>query len=370
MSEGDRRIRVWLPAAAAVVALAVSGTFALTQTSRQPQQYAEATAPVRIPVNDSLVDQCWTAAQKLRGTVEYPDRAQWRPVFAVAGSRTTVIAFRTGSRPLFCETNYFSVTLSDPVSEPGYAYGSRTAAMLVTEDGAVAGVLDPAWANTTISVTSDGDRTSRRAETQDGLFIWLASLPGSITSMSVRRAPGDPEMPLPKPKNSYGTVESNLDSGDHSTTDGVQLYRCINAVEPQSAVPDQSSWSMGGHVQSGADQLFLATNSLGVSVCTQKGNEPAQFLPYVSTRTWSPVKPTLLSGIPAVAGRPVVAGLLPPSVGKMRITFADKTTMDIKTYHNTFAVLMPPGPKPPAIASCTLFSIDGAILYNGPAATG
>ncbi len=369
MSEGDRRIRVWLPAAAAVVALAVSGTFALTQTSRTPQHYADAENPTRVPVSNTDVDQCWNAAQQLRGTVQYPDRSQWRPVFAVRNSRSTVIAIRTGSRPVFCENNYYSVTLSDPVTEPSYAQGSRTAAMLFTEDGAVAGVLDPAWADTTITVNFEGERTSGSPEVQDGLFIWLNSLPTSVSSASVRRTSGDPEVPLPKPKNSYGTVDSNLGSGDHSSSDGALLYRCINGISPPTAVPDMSSWSPGGRVQSGGDRLFLATNAQGVSVCVQNTGQEPKFLPYITTRTWSPVRPTLLQGIPAVAGRTVLAGLLPPGVAKVRITFADQTTMDTNALGNTFAVLLPPGGKPPAVASCTLYSSNGPILYSGPVGT-
>jgi hypothetical protein len=349
--EFDRRSRVWLPATAAVVALVVSATVAFTHhTDRSNQSSYADFSPSRMNVNSSEitneVDRCWAAAQKLRKTVQYPDRSEWQPALAARGPRSTVIGIRTKNRPFFCETTQNSATLSDPAADPVYALGTKTGAVFGTDAGALAGVVDPSWSQVQVGATYFGQQYSGTAVVQDGLFIYIGYISTTNSAMAVRRTDGDPQILLPKTRPGFGTVDADLQRGDHSTSRGAQLYQCVDDVGPLGTVPDTDSWNPGARVQANS------------------GQKPV-FLPYVTTKAWA-TEPTVLNVVPSVGGRSVLTGVLPPGVSRMRLTFADNTTSDADVSSNTFASLLPPTGTP---TSCTLFGTSGQILYIGPIAT-
>jgi hypothetical protein len=360
----DQRSRVWLPAVAAVAALVVSGIVALThQTDSKPDRsYWTTFTATRLPADSAEVkkdvDQCWASAQKLRKTVQYPDRSEWRPVVAISGPGSRLIAMRTKHRPLFCEVTQYSVSLSDPAADPVFAPGTRTGALFATDGGSVAGVVDQGWSRLTVGGTYMGEEFRNDATVQDGLFVFLSYMPATKASVVIRRTERDPQIPLPKPHPAFGTVDAGLPKGDRSSSSGAQLSRCIDEAGTQ--VPEAESWNPGGRVKTNSEQLTLAANAMGISACVEKPGEKPVFLPYLTTRTWA-AEPTLLPNVPSIGGRPVLAGILPFGVDRMRLTFAGGSTMDAAVGTNTFAALPPSTPT-----SCTLYGADNQILYAGP----
>jgi hypothetical protein len=367
MADGSRS-RVWLPATAAGIALLVSGIVALTHHGPGLQRNDPNPTVVELAVDSTQVtaevDRCWDAAQRLAKEARFPDRSEWRPVLSItAGGLSSVTAIQTNSRPLFCETTNSSVTLSNPSADPAYAPDTKTAAMLTTVNGTVAGVADPSWPDMRVAVTSKyrGDVTGT-AIRQAGLFIFQSFTSTVDGNVRASAEAGAPELVLPKPAAPFGTVDPGYPPGDRSSSHGVQLGRCVE--EAKSVGPDAETWNPGAVVEANGQRLIMAANPGGVSACLQRGQQ-AELMPYIS-RTTLVTAPQLLSVVPTVGGRALLAGLIPPGVARMQLTFADHTTMTADVAESTFAVLMPPDVSAPKNLTCTLLGASGQILYTGP----
>jgi hypothetical protein len=349
--------------------LLVSGIVALTHNGPGLRRNDPNPSVVEQAVGSSKVtaevDRCWEAAQRLAKEARFPDRSEWRPVLSIAaGGLSSVTAIQTNSRPLFCETTNSSVTLSNPSADPVYAPGTKTAAMLATVNGTVAGVADPSWPDMRVSVTSKfrGEDVTGTALRQDGLFIFQSFTSAVDGNVRASAETGAPELVLPKPAQPFGTVDPGYPPGDRSSTQGAQLGRCVE--EAKSLGPDADTWNPGAVVEANGQRLIMAANPGGVSACLQRGQQ-AELMPYIS-RTTLVTAPQLLSVVASVGGRALLAGLIPPGVARMQLTFADHTTMTADVAESTFAVLMPPDVSAPKNFTCTLLGTSGQILYTGP----
>ncbi|TCO65754.1 hypothetical protein [Actinocrispum wychmicini] len=365
-ANADRRPRrVWLPATAAVLALVVSGSIALVRHGDAPPKRDYHPTVVRLAVNSREVtaqlDRCWRTARELSTMAKYPDRSEWRPVLAVKGGELwTVTAIRTNGRPLFCETVIGGTTLSSPDADPVYAPGTRTAAMLTTNAGTVAGVVDPSWPDMRVRVVGRyQDDIEGRAVQQDGLFVYPSYLSAVDDRVTVGQD-GDPRIPLPPAPQPYGVVNPSYSSSDRSSTAGRHLGDCI----AKSGEPDSDGWSPAATVQANDERLILAVNPAGVGACLQQA-QGSRFMPYVS-RAVSAAKPELLSLTATVGGRQVVAGILPQGAADMRLTLADGTTLDADVDRDTFAALLPLGVTDTHGMTAKLAGNSRQILYVGP----
>jgi len=118
------------------------------------------------------LDRCWAQLQQSGKAGSVSARETWVPVFAVTEFGRTMTAARAAGKPLFCETTRTTVTVSDPNATPGYARGTSTAAMLVSADGGIGGVVGPDWRSMVfLTVAPSGASEQTEAFIKDGLFV-------------------------------------------------------------------------------------------------------------------------------------------------------------------------------------------------------
>lgn len=158
--------------------------------------------PLDLAAANANLDRCWAALQTAGKTAAVPARAAWAPVFELPNRGRTVTVTRAGDKPLFCETTRTTVTVSDPNAQPAFAAGSGTAAMMISKDGAVGGVVDKSWASMVfLSAIPDGGSMSTDVTIAGGLWVAYTDLktaPG--TRFTVRRTvPGHPETAVVEP---------------------------------------------------------------------------------------------------------------------------------------------------------------------------
>jgi hypothetical protein len=313
------------------------------------------------------LDRCWQATQQLSRVAQYPDRSGWWPVLSIAGPNSNVIAMRTpDSKPLFCETTRTGVSLSNPDVQTRYAPGTQTGSVFVSDIGTVAGVVDPAWDQVLVEVTSrDKDSFSGPATLKDGLFVFtsrVSTLDGTIT---VRASDRNPRLPLPYPAALYGTADPLPIPADRTSAAGKLLGECLGRAQ---GVIDAATWQADAVVEANDERLIMATNTAGTSACYQQPQRTV-FMPYLS-RTVPTHGPELLPVISSVGGEPVIAGLLPSGGFRMQLTLADNTVLNSVTKNHAFAILLPPNVGTLQTINCKVFGQDNKELYAGPLLVG
>jgi hypothetical protein len=354
------RSKLWLASAAVVTLLAGGAVVLATQPESRPE-------PGPGPILDiakatSELDRCWEAARQSGDADRFPDRAEWQPVLSVTGHKSTVTAVKAKGRPVFCETTKTRVTLSDPRAEPAFVPGTKTGAVLVTEVGTIAGVVDPSWSQTFVDATAKNkDGYNGPAQQKDGLFVFMSVVSPLNGSITVRPGADDPPMSLPQPHPPINVVDSLYPPGDRTSERGKLLGECMAG---DAGAIDAQSWSPGAMVEANGERMIMATNPAGTSACLQQ-SERTQFMSYLAPAGPS-AKPTPLPIAPSVGGRPLIAGLLPVGTTRLQLTFAGGTTTDAEVLGRTFAALLPPGAGAPGTITCKAFGHEGQMLYTGP----
>jgi hypothetical protein len=362
-----RRSRVWVAAVAAVAALLLSGTVAVLNAGGH--RFEAATPTVTVLGGDSPtvrknMDLCWQTAKRLAGTVTYPDRATWRAVLGTQSNSASMTVIRANGQPLFCETSVSGVILSNPSGLPAYAPGTRTGVLLSTFYGNVAGVMDPSWQQ--VHITADirySERVTGKTTVRDGLFVYstFTSLLGERARIGPTENPG---LDLPNPPRQYGSASPEVIQGHRGGYDksDQQLVNCVQSTT--DAVPDENTWNPGATVSWGNTNLVIAVNGAGVSTCLLRAGK-AEFKPYLTMQAYTPVPIAL--PMPALDGRTVIGGLVPPGVQRMTLTLPDRSVVKADVDHDTFAVLLPVGADPaPTSVLCELVGSSDQILYDGP----
>ncbi|KFU83211.1 hypothetical protein SAMN04489729_3941 [Amycolatopsis lurida] len=199
MGKPERR-RWPIAAAAAAVVLVLAGALVTTVLIREPDRQGPVVAnpdfSLDRPKAEEAMNRCWAALQTRGRAASFPARDAWVPQFTVAPSWTsvTVVAVRAGDKTFFCETTSITVTVSDPDTVPSYATGTKTAALLTSHAGTVAGVADPGWEKMEIfSRTADSTASSEVPIFRNGnLFVLLSQSKPSRTTYSVGPYTGQP----------------------------------------------------------------------------------------------------------------------------------------------------------------------------------
>ncbi|WP_139190681.1 hypothetical protein [Actinokineospora iranica] len=299
-----------------------------------------------------------------------PPRDQWQAVFQVGDPRVTVTAVRTPTTPLFCQSTPATATLSQPLS----AADGRTAAMMITGEGTVAGVLDPTWEQAMIEITGRAkDKYTGRAQHKDGLFVLLSPVSPSGADITVR--PGEDIAALPMPLAAPGWSWSDAPAADRSTDRGRLLGACLERAEEGNGVVDSATWRPGAVAEAEGQRVIMAVNSGGVGACVRHG-ERTEFSAYLRVPAEStPGKPVLLDVAPTIGARPLLAGTAPSGSRRMSLLLPDGRTAEADIADSTFAVLLPAemssgakGPLVPELGAITVqvFGDGDRLLYEGP----
>jgi hypothetical protein len=348
------RTKVWLAAAAAVVVLA---GLVVALTARSHRDEVE---PAPAPSSSGALDRCWAAVQLLSGVARFPDRAQWRPVLSVDGPKSTILAFETADRPLFCEVTAAKVTLSDPRADPAYAQGTKTGVTFITDNGAVAGVADPSWPSVVVDVKAQNkDGYSGPAQVKDGVFVFISVVSTVEGEFAVRPGQGAAAISVPRPAPPLTAPNSGFPRADRTSPEGKLLDECISKA---GGGIDADTWNAAVVVEAGKERLIMVTNPGGTGACYQQ-NQRAQLMSYLTT-TLPAAKPEPLPIAPTLGDRVLVAGVVPAGVTRLQlITNENNSPVEAKLGSNTFAALLPPNRD---VVSCKMFGAQGQVIYEGP----
>jgi hypothetical protein len=406
-----------LVVAAIVVLLAVGGAL-LTQSlhggGRPPVGPASTVHQPAVPPLDSGVakrdmDRCWSAIVAAHRTDGVPNRSTWRAVFGRQGTgQQEVVAVSAQGRQLFCETTLTSVTVSDPNARPAYAGGSRTAALLLTPDGAVAGVVDPSWREMVFTAVSPSGASSlEQVHIDHGMFIEFSMFPtGQGARFTARELdPGEPMEPAippggesrPPSPGQPGTGESHVEltlprpvaplvavvdrpAGpvDRTSANGLLLQRCVDKAD--SPVPDPASWQPGALVRSTGGTALVARNSSDYALCSVAPAQPGvpggetysfRVLSDGSTPADEPVKGVrfqMTSGLDADPAAVLVVGEVNSDVAKVVLVAPGRADMATAPVNGTFAFsttrrtdILHPAPL-----TLRFLRADGSLIHESP----
>jgi hypothetical protein len=317
----------------------------------------------------------------------------------------TMTAARSPGKPLFCETTRTTVTVSDPNATPGYARGTSTAAMLVSADGGIGGVVGPDWRSMVfLTVAPSGASEQTEAFIKDGLFVAFTQMAtGTKARFTVRQTePGHPERPIYEgdvstPAGPGETVagqshpELNLPAPAAAlvaTTDrpipdpdlsdkGRFLAECI--ANSDSAVVDPQLWEAVTITGTAPYRAVLARAGQEAVGCSMQGNRTDRNDPNVITPHYTFTPPF----VGLKADRPVqfvvwqmigtenaqaVLGLLRPDVASMELDGPDLDATPVPIESGAFAFTAPAprdgGPLPEL--TVVLRNAAGAEIYRGP----
>ncbi|WP_018682299.1 hypothetical protein [Actinokineospora enzanensis] len=313
-------------------------------------------AGVSAPLDkDSVAEQlerCWDTVRQSGSVARFPARDQWQASFQVSSPLVTVTAVKAGGKPFFCETTRATVHVTAPDQPPATIPGTATGALLASSNGPLAGVLDPAWPAVRVAVDAPSrDGEEGDAIVKDGMFVFLPGLTGKVRV----QAPDGTFLPLPKPADPAVSTRTLPDA------DEGKLRDCIRAARDFTVIVDEGTWSPGAAVEADGQRIVFAVNDAGVSVCVNQ-KVRAGFGSYLTT---APVtKPALLGIMPSLAGRPVMAGVVPPNAARTELIMPDGETVQADTARGTFVALLPE--ESDGKVRCKVYDAADNLLYDGP----
>jgi hypothetical protein len=302
------------------------------------------------------LDRCYAAIQQGAKDNQFPARSQWRPVITVAFGGVHVTGARAAGKPVFCETTNTAVTFSDPRATSG--------AVLMTDAGTVAGVVDPSWPQPWVELTGPGGPSAGPATAREGMFVVNGGGKVGIGSprviADVPTGPGVGWQPLaPAPAATRVVDRPTKTRADLSTEQGRAAAECVTAAATTIGVLDGESWAPGAVLQRGADRFAMLRNDFGFSACWQTGGQPG-FAAYLAAAQEVGTGPKALGSTVTIAEGTVLSGIVPPQCVRMRLS----TGEDAQVSGSTFAVLLPGGV--PKSATATLYDASDRVIYEGP----
>jgi hypothetical protein len=375
------RLRAPLAAAASVAVLAAGAMIVVQSVSGVPGGVGTSTTSPSTTSGASLnrqeanaeLDRCWAAVQHEGKAEQFPDRAQWRPVFNYSSGAVHVTAARAAGKPLFCETTYTRVTVSDPNATPTYAPGTKAGAVLTSRLGTTAGVVDPSWPRMWWTGPRDA---AAPATVKDGLFLVFQSHektgavdPISVTGNDPARTSADPA-PLPAaPTSAVSIVDRpTVPAPDRSSPRGRLLDECLKAADENLGVVDIESWAPGAVAQQGDDYVIMARNAYGFTQCARIGGSVA-FASYIrGADAIDQRMPVSTDGIWDLADGFVVSGTVPVRAGRLQVELA-RGPVVADVANSTFALFIPPsaiGPTNPKSLTVRLYDASNNLIYDGP----
>ncbi|MCE7005555.1 hypothetical protein LWC34_22405 [Kibdelosporangium philippinense] len=362
---------------AAAVTLLAAGALVITDKPDGPVELA-------MPTPESVaMDRCWAAIQKSGETGRYPHRDQWRVAVthASVNSPVTVVGITSDAPPFFCQTTETTVTVSAPTTEPRYAKGTKTAALLFDANGIVAGVMGPGWPAARIY---QPPRPPGFVLNEQGMFIYLAAthLDGPVL---VKRAERDnrfpegeplPDIELPLPQNPAVTVvDRPAPAKDRTSERGAELDQCL-AESTSSGLQSAGSFGPGAQVTRDGAVQTMARSETWIASCSlqgvrEAGSHTGRFLLGAPLSVINPEVPIGVdTGFLYTGNKPLatLGGTVPARTRRMQIDWDGKATASADIANATFLVIVPDGVPansrtPPTVQ---LFDINETMFHSGP----
>lgn len=353
-------------AVAAAVVLLVAGAAVGIQLFRSEVDQA----PVAGTASNSL-DRCWAAAKTAGKSDRLPNRSNWSQVSTEQQGDDVVVAFTANKKPMFCELTATTVTLSDPDAKPAYASGTRTALLLYTGTGLVAGIADPSWYGLELSMPDGLGITTTRGTGTAHLFTSFTSTDPAKTqlwagewSKGQQTRPG-PRAELPTPPAPLFSIVDR--PGDRSSREGQALSTCLAGLPEPLA--DADSYQPGALLEDGTYQVALARSAEHAIACVAEPTpgSTTSYRLYQDTFIGQSIPARRLS-VPALGGKVPFVGIVPPSAQSMRADFSFGEPVTVSVLNGTFACWLPAGAKPVSPDGTTWVLVAdgrGAALFNG-----
>ncbi|MFK0243830.1 hypothetical protein ACIQUM_03965 [Amycolatopsis azurea] len=386
--------RRWpIVAAAAAVVGVLAGALVTAVLIREP----DGTGPVVANPDFSLdwpkavksMDRCWAAIQAQGRAASFPARAGWEPQFTVVGeAAVTVVAVMVGDKPFFCETTRTSATVSDPDDKPIYTDGGKTAALLMTDGGTVAGVADPSWPK--VEITGQNESASPFRDLpifrRGNLFVYLGRMKPARTAYSVGPTPGEQsrQVPyqapylLPQASLPAASVIDRPEKPERESTAGAFFKVCTEGAF--EAVPDVDAYRAGALLERDDVAVVLARLGDEVVVCQggvgyQDGKSafyrafPQRLDPPSSI---GPLRTETVGNVDRngneVKPRNSYTGTVPEAAAAVKLDFGTGATVDATVSNGTFAAWVPDGVSQDienARVAITVLDGAGKVLHQG-----
>ncbi|OXM49855.1 hypothetical protein [Amycolatopsis alba] len=382
-------------AVAAAVVLVLAGALVTTVLIREPDGPAVASDPdfaLDLPKAIPAMDRCWAAIQKQNRTANFPARDEWVPQFTVAPYWTpvTVVAVKGGDKVFFCETTLITVTVSDPAAAPLYATGTKTAALLTSRYGTVAGVADPGWEKMVIySRTADGTGSTDVNVFRNGnLFVMISQSIPSRTTYSVGPYPGAPGdgsgvgpyalRPAPDPAvTDIDRIPPSVPARD--TPAGEFFNTCVRgATEP---LPDEDAYEVGTLLEGDDVKVVVARLGDRAAVCQGglgyhdgKSEYYRVFQDMDARADPRPVRTLFAETLGAAEqggsgrGKTPFIGIVPQAAATVKLDFGAGRKVDAVVTAGTFAVWRPEDVNPAdpnAKVGIVVLDAAGKTLHQG-----
>ncbi|WP_340684591.1 hypothetical protein LCL61_40290 [Amycolatopsis coloradensis] len=393
MGKPERR-RWPIAVAAAAVVLVLAGALVTTVLIREPDRQGPVVAnpdfSLDRPKAAEAMNRCWAAIEKKGRTADFPARDEWVPQFTTTPTWTsiTVVAVRAGDKTFFCETTSITVTVSDPNASPPYAAGTRTAALLMTRAGTVAGVADPGWDKMELfGRTADSTASSEVRLFRNGnLFVEVARSKPSTTTYSVGPYTGEsddaltdaPHVLPPAPEPVVTEIDRVPPAVPIRDTPAGEFFKtCVaGASEP---LPDEDAYELGTLLE--GDDVKVVTARLGdrVAVCQgglgyRDGTSEYYRVFEDLTAERPPVRKLSTETLGAAeqggtgnAQTPFI-GVVPRTATTVKLDFGAGKKVDAAVTEGTFAVWRPelPGAMDPnAQVGVVVLDAAGKTLHEG-----
>jgi hypothetical protein len=357
-------------AVAAGVAVLAAGAMIVGQSvhggagdpgKRQTPPTGSATArPLDLRVANAELDRCWAAIQADGKADRYPDRSRWRAVTADGDLWVRVTAAFADGKPIFCQTSLTTVRVSEPTATPAFVAGSKTAALLMTPEGIIAGIRDESWPGVGTFVGDDGGNAGSQADLLPyGLFV--ASARTRITDTTKAevdrwandrdRAEHPERFTLPRPAVPVSRVDRPAPPADRTSDRGQWLKQCLDRSE--GPVVDADMWEPGAWATAGDARYMVLRAGQSFAYCfTDKIPSKPDGVP--DTPRWGfgtmnmgrndfgKDRPEVLAGMTQL-GSPTtfLLGALPSSVNSLDVVRGDRPPVKSDVWNSTFAVVLP-----------------------------
>lgn len=379
------RRRTWSPrapfAVAAGVALLTAGAVIIGQSvSGGPGDAGQRTPPpsgtssggpqpLDVPRANAELDRCWAAIKAEGRAGQYPDRGRWRVVGTGGYMWVTVTTALADGKPIFCQTSVTTVRVSLPTDAPSYVPGTTTAALLISPEGIIAGVRDPAW---TVMGLTVADIRSGPDLFPYNLFVGITrDRITDSTKIEVDSHPGDLERPpaperfaLPRAPAPVSRVDKPAPAKDRTSERGLWLKECLE--KSASPVVDADMWEPGAMVDIEGNRYMVLRSGRDFAYCFKDGSQWGFGESVINVNDFGQNHPHMLPGpsnLEASKDKPFVTGALPDDIAKVQILQGEHPPIQADVWNDTYAAKLPEAPSQTTLVQA--YDSAGKLLYEG-----
>lgn len=389
--------RRWpIAAAAAAVVLVLAGALITTAIIREPDGPGPVVAnpdfSLDWPKAVAAMNRCWAVVQSQGKAASFPDRDEWVPRFTIAQASpsVTVVAVMADGKPFFCETTLMTATVSDPDAAPAYTQGARTAALLMTPAGTVAGIADPGWPKVEMTGRNEASLSRRDIPVfrPGNLFAYVAPMKPSRTTYAVGPTPGEqtrprgyqaPHLLPPAPAPAVSSMDEPVVPVPERATPAGEFFKACTEGASET-LPDVDAYRVGALLDGEdvgvvvarlGDQAVVCQGGLGY----QDGKTAYYRIFAELPKSSEPIHPLWTETVGranrnggTVKPRNTYLGVVPEAAAAVKLDFGTGMKIDATVADGTFAVWLPDGVSQDyekAQVGITVLDAAGKTLHQG-----